>query len=164
MLPVPSTPIHAASPPWRRGGRPWGSHHSSPTLVALVMTQAMLGFTSEARWLRHARAYLRHLFPSNHFGRDFERELGEYGLQLVRPTRRGERRRPGGILFEPWRQIIESVNETFTGRLDFEQHRGRTPRGVIACVMQRILALTAALWHNDRTGQPVLRSLTAHDH
>nr|WP_256641032.1 hypothetical protein [Streptomyces murinus] len=25
--------------------------------------QAMLGCTSEARWLRHARAHLRHLFP-----------------------------------------------------------------------------------------------------
>jgi hypothetical protein len=26
------------------------------------MMQAMLGFTSEARWLRHARTHLRHLF------------------------------------------------------------------------------------------------------
>jgi hypothetical protein len=25
--------------------------------------QALAGFTSEARWLRHARAHLRHLFP-----------------------------------------------------------------------------------------------------
>lgn len=25
--------------------------------------QALLGFTSEAKWLRHARAHLRHLFP-----------------------------------------------------------------------------------------------------
>lgn len=32
-------------------------------LVTLVMMQAMLGFTSEARWLRHAQAHLRHLFP-----------------------------------------------------------------------------------------------------
>ncbi len=32
-------------------------------LIALAMTQAMLGFTSEARWLRHARTHLRHLFP-----------------------------------------------------------------------------------------------------
>jgi len=35
---------------------------------------------------------------------------------------------------------------------------------VIARVMQRILALTAAIWRNDHTGQPVLRSLTAYDH
>jgi hypothetical protein len=32
-------------------------------LVTLAMMQAVLGFTSEARWLRHARAHLRHLFP-----------------------------------------------------------------------------------------------------
>jgi hypothetical protein len=25
--------------------------------------QALLGFTSEARWLRHAHSHLRHLFP-----------------------------------------------------------------------------------------------------
>jgi hypothetical protein len=31
-------------------------------------------------------------------------------------------------------------------------------------VLQRILALTAAIWHNDHTGQPVKRSLTAYDH
>ncbi len=32
-------------------------------LVTLAMMQAILRFTSEARWLRHARAQLRHLFP-----------------------------------------------------------------------------------------------------
>ncbi|GHD07661.1 hypothetical protein GCM10010313_27090 [Streptomyces violarus] len=62
------------------------------------------------------------------------------------------------------RQVIESVNETFKGQLDLEKHRGRTPGGVIARVMQRILALTAAIWHNDHTGQSTLRSLTAYDH
>jgi hypothetical protein len=30
---------------------------------------------------------------------------------------------------------------------------------VITRVLQRILALTAAIWHNDHTGQPVMRSL-----
>jgi hypothetical protein len=29
---------------------------------------------------------------------------------------------------------------------------------------QRILALTAVIWHNDRPGQPVKRSLLAYDH
>lgn len=36
---------------------------SDAELVTLAMMQAMLGFTSEARWLRHAHAHLRHLFP-----------------------------------------------------------------------------------------------------
>jgi hypothetical protein len=31
-------------------------------LVTLAMMLAMLGFTSETRWLRHARTHLRHLF------------------------------------------------------------------------------------------------------
>jgi hypothetical protein len=35
---------------------------------------------------------------------------------------------------------------------------------VIARILQRILALTAAIWHNDHTAQPVMRSLIAYDH
>lgn len=93
------------------------------------------------------------------FGRDFERELSEHGVQLLRPARKGERERPGAALFRPLRQVIESIDETFKGQHDLERHRGRTPGGVIAHVMQRILALTAAIWHNDATGQTVLRSL-----
>ncbi|MET8810274.1 IS982 family transposase [Streptomyces sp. NPDC004546] len=261
-------------------------------LVTLAMMQAMLGFTSEAKWLRHARCHLRHLFPylpqqpgynkrlrkvaellrritrllaadtsvwsddvwlvdstpvecggsretvkrsdlagwaeygycashsrffwglclhlvctlhglpvafaltgakaderetlldllaaepdlvadrpgqtligdKNYFGRGFEHQLAEHAIQLLRPARKGEPERPGAPLFKPLRQVIESINETFKGQLDLEHHRGRTPRGVIARVMQRILALTAAIWHNDHTRQPVLRSLIAFDH
>ena len=36
---------------------------SDAELVTLAVMQALLGFTSEARWLRHAREHLRHLFP-----------------------------------------------------------------------------------------------------
>jgi hypothetical protein len=100
----------------------------------------------------------------NHFGRTFEHQLAEQDIRLLRPARKGEVERPGASLFKPLRQIIESVNETFKGQLDLEQHRGRTPGGVTARVMQRILALTAAIWHNEHTGQPVVRSLTAYDH
>jgi hypothetical protein len=261
-------------------------------LVTLAMMQAILGFTSEARWLRHARAHLRHLFPylpqqpgynkrlrktagliqritrmlavdttlwaddvwvvdstpvecgrsrettkrsdlagwatygycashsryfwglrlhlvctlaglpvafaltgakaderetlldmlaieqqltgerpgqtligdKNYFGREFEQQLAELDVRLLRPRRKGEAERGGSQLFKPLRQIIESVNETFKGQLDLERHHGRTPGGVAVRVLQRILALTAAIWHNDHTGQPVMRSLTAYDH
>ncbi|MGW7691233.1 IS982 family transposase [Streptomyces asiaticus] len=261
-------------------------------MVTLAMMQAMLGFTSEAKWLRHARAHLRHLFPylpqqpgynkrlrkavellrriarllatdtsvwsddvwivdstpvecgrsretvkrselagwaeygycashsrffwglrlhlvctlrglpvafaltgakaderetlldlldaepellvirpgqtligdKNYLGRDFEHQLAGHGIRLLRPTRKGEPERPGAALFKPLRQVIESVNETFKGQLNLEQHHGRTPAGGVARVMQRILTLTTAIWHNDRSGQPVLRSLTAYDH
>jgi hypothetical protein len=36
---------------------------SDAELVTLAVMQALLGFTSEARWLRHAGRHLRHLFP-----------------------------------------------------------------------------------------------------
>ncbi len=36
---------------------------SDAELVRLAVPQALLGYTSESRWLRHARAHLRHLFP-----------------------------------------------------------------------------------------------------
>ena len=65
------------------------------------------------------------------------------------------RARPGRArFFEPLRQIIESINDTFKGQLDLERHGGHTPEGVIVRVLQRILALTAAIWHNDRTASP----------
>jgi hypothetical protein len=70
---------------------------------------------------------------------------------------------PRGVLFKPLRQIIESVKDTFKGQLDLEQHGGHTPGGVIVRVLQRILALTTVIWHNDTTGQPTLRSLVAYD-
>jgi len=44
-----------------------------------------------------------------------------------------------------------------------ERHGGH-PAGVIVGVWQRILALTAAIWHNDNIGAPIKRSLTAYDH
>jgi hypothetical protein len=100
----------------------------------------------------------------NYFGRHFEADLTERELVLLRPARKGEARRAGQQLFKPLRQVIESVNWTFKGQLDLERHGGRTPEGIIARVLARVLALTAAIWHNDKTAQPVKRSLIAFDH
>jgi hypothetical protein len=100
----------------------------------------------------------------NYFGAAFEAELADGRGCLLRPARKGEPERPGSQFFKPLRQIIESVNQTFKGQLDLERHGGRTTAGVLARVVQRILALTAAIWHNDQSGQPVMRSLIAYDH
>jgi hypothetical protein len=100
----------------------------------------------------------------NYYGAGFETTLAQGRLRLLRPARKGERPRPGAQFFKPLRQIIESVNDTFKGQLDLERHGGHTPAGVVARVLQRILALTAAIWHNDHTSQPVMRSLVAYDH
>jgi hypothetical protein len=263
---------------------------SDAELVTLAVLQALLGFTSEARWVRHARAHLRHLFPylpqqsgynkrlraarglvchcirvlaastslwtddvwvvdstpvecarsretvrrselagwaqygycashsrwfwglrlhlvttlhglpvgfalagakagerlvlldiladeslawpegqtligdKNYYGRDFEKALREAGLVLLRPARKGEPEPSGRQYFKPLRQVIESVNQTFKSQLDLERHGGRTVDGVTVRILQRILALTAAIWHNDATAQPVMRSLVAYDH
>jgi hypothetical protein len=100
----------------------------------------------------------------NYYGRQFEHILAELGVRLLRPARKGEPGRAGQRLFKPLRQLIESVNHTFKGQLDLERHGGHTPGGVWVRVLQRVLALTAAIWHNHKTGQPTLRSLVAYDH
>ncbi|KXF53489.1 transposase [Rhodococcus sp. SC4] len=100
----------------------------------------------------------------NYFSKEFEYSLAEQGLRLLRPARKGEPERPGAPLFKPLRQIIESINQTLKGQLDLEQHGGRTPDGVVVRVLQRILAMTAAIWHNDKIGAPIHRSLTGYDH
>ena len=94
----------------------------------------------------------------------FEATLTSAGASLLLPARQGEPERPGSQFFKPLRQIIEPVHDTFKGQLDLERHGGHTPAGVITRVLHRILALTAAIWHNDHTGQPVMRSLIAYDH
>jgi len=104
------------------------------------------------------------LADKHYFGGEFERVLAAWGVRLLRPARKGEAERAGADLFRPLRQLIESVNQTFKGQLDLERHGGRTWVGVAVRVLQRILALTAAIWHNDKTGQPTLRSLVAYDH
>ena len=88
----------------------------------------------------------------NYYGHGFEAEVAAAGIDLLRPARKGETERPGAQFFKPLRQIIESINQTLKGQLDLERHGGRTPAGICARVGQRILALTAAIWHNDNLG------------
>ena len=104
------------------------------------------------------------LADKNYYGKTFEAGIDEAGIDLIRPTRKGEQPRPGQAVLKPLRQTIESIFDTFKGQLDLERHGGKTRPGVCARVAQRVLALTAAIWHNDRIGAPVLRSLTAYDH
>jgi len=122
-----------------------GIFTAEPTLVADRPGQTLIG-------------------DRNYFGKDFEQDLVAAGVELLRPARKGEDERPGARLFKPLRQTIESINQTFKGQLDLERHGGRTPAGVMVRVLQRLLALTAAIWHNDKTGQPIMRSLVAYDH
>ncbi|MBM7860314.1 hypothetical protein JOD27_004120 [Lentzea nigeriaca] len=99
-----------------------------------------------------------------YISRELDTFLTERGVRLLRPNYRNRAPHPAEHLLKPVRQLIESVNDTLKGQLDLELHGGRTIDGVTARIAQRLLALTAAIWHNRATGQPVTRSLIAFDH
>jgi hypothetical protein len=104
------------------------------------------------------------LADKNYISGELDEYLRRRGAALLRPSYRNRPPRPGQHLLAPIRQLIESVYDTLKGQLDLELHGGRTLLGVTARVAQRLLALTAAIWHNRATGQPVTRSLIAYDH
>ena len=95
---------------------------------------------------------------------ELEAMLADHGATLIRPAFKTEAARPGQRFLRPFRQIIESINQTLKAQLDLERHAARTVAGVAARVMQRLLALTAVIWHNEQAGARTLRSLTAYDH
>ena len=143
--------------------------HGLPVMFALAGAKAderevLLGMLEAARDVVDAHPGQTVIGDKNYFGRVFEADLTERQLVLLRPVRKGEAKRAGQQFFRPLRQVVESVNWTLKGQLDLEQHGGRTPEGILARVLARVLALTAAIWHNDTTAQLVMRSLTAYDH
>jgi len=95
-------------------------------------------------------------------GKDFKKLTEEKRLRLLRPDRKDETYRNGNL--GGVRQWIESVNQTLKSQLGLEQHGGRTPAGVFTRVAQRLLAMSAAIWHNRQTGKTSKRSLIAYDH
>ena len=125
------------------------------TLLSILNADPTLAATRPGQTLIADRQY---------YGAGFEATLTSWQLRLLRPARKGEHERPGAPLFKPLRQTIESINQTLKGQLDLERHGGHTPAGVTVRILQRILALTTAIWHNDHTSAPVHRSLTAYDH
>lgn len=95
-------------------------------------------------------------------GQGSEQLFTDLGLLLIRPARKDERTpRP----FPNWlRQRIEAIIWTLKNQLGLEQHGGRVPTGLWTRVLQRLLALNAAIWHNWTIDAPVKRSLIAYDH
>jgi hypothetical protein len=96
----------------------------------------------------------------NFNGREFEQGVTVRELSLLRPARKGEPERTGARLFKTLHQTVESMNQTFKSHLGLVRHGGRTQADVIIWVP----APTTAIWHNEKTGQPIKRSLTAYDH
>jgi hypothetical protein len=86
----------------------------------------------------------------------------DLGLTLIRPARKDEKT---PRIFPDWlRQRVEAIIWTLKHQLGLERHGGRVPAGLWARVLQRLLALNAAIWHNWKIGAPVKRSLIAYDH
>jgi hypothetical protein len=79
-----------------------------------------------------------------------EADLAARGTILLRPARKDEIARHGAPLLKSVRQLIESVNNTLKGQLDLEAHGGPTFEEVAIRVAQRILAMAAALCHNNK--------------
>jgi Transposase DDE domain len=94
-------------------------------------------------------------------GREFEQFVAALGGRLLRPDRKDEPRRHGSL--GGIRQWIESIIDTCKGQLSLERHGGRTMPGLIARVLQRLLALAAVIRHNQ-LGGIWERTLIAYDH
>ena len=118
-------------------------------------------FELEPELLRRGQ---RILADKGYASAEFETFLAEHGVTLIRPAKATEAPWPGARFLKPLRQLIESINDTLKGQLDLEAHGGHTPGGVVTRILQRLLAMTAAIWHNDHCRVTPLRSLVAYDH
>lgn len=94
-------------------------------------------------------------------GAEFEQLVAALGGRLLRPDRKDEPRRHGSL--SAIRQWIESVFDSLKGQLSLERHGARTMPGLMARIAARLLALAAALRHNQLAGSWD-RSLIAYDH
>jgi hypothetical protein len=95
-------------------------------------------------------------------GQETEAFFADLELLLIRPARSDE---PQPRPFPNWlRQRVEAIIWTLKRQLGLEHHGGRGPAGLWARVVQRLLALNTAIWHNWTIGAPVKRSLIAYDH
>lgn len=94
-------------------------------------------------------------------GRDFEAMVEQMGGRLLRPDRKDEPRRFGRL--GAVRQWIESIIDTLKGQLSLERHGAHTMPGLMAGIAIRLLALAAAIRHNQLAGSWD-RSLIHYDH
>jgi hypothetical protein len=94
-------------------------------------------------------------------GEDFEAFMADRGAAFLRPDRKDEEPRFGSLAAV--RQWVESAFWSLKGQLGLERHGARTLPGLCARIGARLLALSAALWHNWERGEPG-RHLSAYAH
>jgi IS5 family transposase len=97
------------------------------------------------------------------WGRAYQQRLAAEGVCLLTPdktrtaTNIDRERRLAST-----RLVIESVFSNLKGQMRLEQHRAKTPAGLVVRIAQRILALTIGMLLNTLTGRPA-RALAAYD-
>ena len=141
-----------------------------------------VGVADHVRSRRCQSRRTRHLLTSAVPRPDSTRRPDYHGLQRLSQRRLRERPRSWrdqthptrhqidpprvGIPFlKALRKTIESVYDTLKDQLGLQHHGGRTRTGVWVRVLQRILAPTVIIWHNQTTQRPgPAGSLIAYDH
>ena len=87
------------------------------------------------------------------------------GIRWARLTKSRSSDDPSQPPLDQTASSAQSFNQTPKTQLDLERHGGRKPAGVCVRILQRLLALSAAIWHNETTNRPgPARSLLAYDH
>jgi hypothetical protein len=107
-------------------------------------------FESEPGLLRRGQTILA---DQGYASKEFETYLTERGVTLFRPATAREHDRTTTPLLKPLRQLIESVNATLKTRATEDG-----PLVGLTRVLERLLTLTAAIWHNhnDRPEEAAL--------
>jgi hypothetical protein len=83
-------------------------------------------------------------------GHQVQAALEAKQLTLIRPARTDE---PDPGSFPNWlRQRVEAIIWTLKHQLGLDRHGGRIPSGLWARIIQRLLALNAAIWFNWKIG------------
>jgi hypothetical protein len=118
--------------------------------------QVLMAICDHEPLLLTARPGLLIVADKGYVSRELDNYLAERRVLLIRPSYRNRTPHPGEPLLKSIHQLIETVNDTLKGQLNLEQHGGRTIEGVGVRVAQRLLGLTATIWHNRATGQPPL--------
>jgi hypothetical protein len=127
---------------------------ANPKLDEREVLTAMLDRESEAVT---SRPGLLLIADKGFASKAFEADLTLRGAELLRPSFKREKRPKGESLLKSVRQLIRSVNDTLKGRLDLEQHGGRTFEGVAVRVAQRVLALAGPRGARVRCGPARVR-------
>src|SRR6476646_6389795 len=98
----------------RRNGRIWPG---GPVAFALAGAKAderevLLGMLDADPNLVAAHPNQKLMANKNYYSKTFEGALADAEVELLRPARNGEKPRPGHRYFKPFRQVIESINNT----------------------------------------------------